>query len=124
MSVLNKLLLSMTILTLSTHIAFAQGQGTPQQTKQTQAAGADVSDAMLEKFVSVQPKIGNIAKEYESELQGVKDTSKAQEIQTKYNGKMVKAIKGAGMSAQDYNTVSNAINSNPDVRDRYMEKVQ
>lgn len=123
MSFIKKLLLTLTVFTLSAYTAFAQGQA-PAQAQQGQAQAADVSDKMLDKFVSVQPKIGNIASEYEQELQGVKDTSKAQEIQTKYNKKMVKAIEKGGMSAQDYNTVSNAINSNPDIRDRYMEKVQ
>lgn len=118
MSVIKKLLLTLTFITLS-NVAFAQGQAA-----QGQAQAANVSDKMLDKFVAVQPKIGTIATEYEEELQGVKDTSKAQEIQTKYNGKMVEAIESEGMSAQEYNTVSNAINSNPDVRDRYMEKVQ
>lgn len=127
MSVLKKLLFTLTILTLSS-AGFAQGQAQQQQQQpaqgQEQAQAADVSDKMLNKFVAVQPKIGNIAEDYEAELQGVKDTSKAQEIQTKYNGKMVEAIESEGMSAQEYNTVSNAINSNPEVRDRYMEKVQ
>jgi|GEM_PF-6853911 hypothetical protein len=112
MAALKKLLFTFTILTLSFQTTLAQGEA------------SNVSEKMLNKFISVQPKIGKIATSYEEELEGVKDTSKAQAIQTKYNGQMVEAIKSEGMSAQEYNTVSNAINSNPDTRERYMNKIQ
>jgi len=119
MSLLKKSFITFITIALTGSLAFAQGQAAQQA-----AGSAEVSEQMLNKFVSIQPKIGEIATEYESELQGVQNTEKAQEIQTKYNGKMVKAIEDKGMSASDYNMVSNAVNSDPEVRDRYMEKIQ
>ncbi|MEQ6886144.1 DUF4168 domain-containing protein [Salicola sp. Rm-C-2C1-2] len=82
---------------------------------------ADFSDEELQQFVDLQDRIGEIRKEYVSQIEAAESEDKARKLQQEAQSEMVTAIEDAGMSVQEYNAIAVAYNSNPDIQKRVDE---
>jgi len=99
-----------------------QGYGEQQQQEyqyqDPSQQAADFSDPELKKFAAALSEVNNIRGEYSEALENVKDSGKAQELQNKYTKKMINAIEGKGLSVEDYNNISKAMQENPQLREK------
>lgn len=94
-------------------------QGQQQQEYQYEEPSqqaADFSDQELKKFAAAQTDVDDIRGEYSDALGNVEDPDKAQELQNKYTRKMINAIEDKGLSVEDYNNISRAIQGNPELQ--------
>lgn len=94
------------------------GQSNPAAQTQQQAPAANISDADLQKFASVQDKLDEIRADYTDRVQSADDPSNAADLQQEATQKMVEVVQGAGMEVDTYNQIAMAIQSNPEMRDR------
>lgn len=98
----------------------------PRQMQPTQPEAmnpADVSDQHLEKFANVNVKAQKIQEKYKSEVDGAKTLDDIETIQEKMNGELVDAIESEDLSVQQYQQVGMAVQQDPELRQRAMEKI-
>ncbi|MBA3731134.1 MAG: DUF4168 domain-containing protein [Gammaproteobacteria bacterium] len=104
---------------------YAQNQS-PQQMPSMQPEAmnpADVSDQHLEKFANVNVKAQEIQEKYKSEVDGAKTLDDIETIQEKMNGELVDAIESEDLSVQKYQQVGMAVQQDPELRQRAIEKI-
>jgi len=92
-------------------------QGSYDQQQQTE----DFSDQTLEKFASAKIKLDKIRNEHSTELKQVDDAEGAQKLQSKYGQKMIEAIRAEGLTVENYNKISRAMQSNPELQKKIQE---
>ncbi len=95
----------------------AQNYG-DQGSTQGKQQQADFSKQELQQFVTAKAEVDQIRSDFSEELQGVEDSKKARQLQDKYTQKMVDAVQDTGMSVQEYNEISRAAQTNPDVGEK------
>ncbi|MFW5721792.1 MAG: DUF4168 domain-containing protein [Desulfohalobiaceae bacterium] len=98
-----------------------QGQGSFAQ---EQAGEVDVSEKQLEKVAAAYVEITQISRQAQDKLAGAEDQEQAQQIQTEANDEMIAAVEGEGLDVDTYNTVLQSVQSDPDLRDEFMSKVE
>ncbi|MBS3809411.1 MAG: DUF4168 domain-containing protein [Desulfobacterales bacterium] len=91
-------------------------KGKEQQHQQRRSA--DFSEKELEKFADAKSKVDQIRKEYSEELKQVEDQKKASQLQDKYSRQMVQSIKEEGLTIREYNNISSAAQSDPELREK------
>lgn len=104
---------------------YAQDQA-PQQMPpmQPQAMNpGDVSDEHLEKFANVNIKAQEIEDKYRSQVDGAKTMNDVEKIQEKMNGELVDAIEAEDISVEEYQKVGMAVQQDPELRRRAIEKI-
>lgn len=84
---------------------------------------ADVSDEHLEKFANVNVKAQEIQEKYKSEIDGAETMDDVETIQEKMNGELVDAIESQDISVQEYQQVGMAVQQDPRLRQRAIEKI-
>lgn len=93
-----------------------QGYQQPPQQQET-----DISHNDLEKYAEAQSEVNEIRSEFSSELEGVDNREKAQELQDKYSQQMIEAIADTGLSVREYNEISLAIQNDSDMQKKVEE---
>lgn len=108
-------------------VASAQGMGAEQGAQPAQptqqAPAAEFSDAEVEQFTEAYAKVEQIGQELNETLAGVQDPEEAREIQQEGYEKMHAAVQETGMDAETYNGIAAAINTDPQLQARVMEKL-
>jgi hypothetical protein len=97
----------------------AAQQPAPEQQQQA----ADVDDATLDQFAEAFLAVQEIQAEASEELQAASDEEAAREVQQKAQEEMVEAVLETGLSVEDYNMVAQLMNSDPQVRDGVLERL-
>jgi len=95
-----------------------QGQQQEYQYQDPSQQAADFSDAELKKFAAARTDVNDIRGEYSEALGNVEDPDKAQELQNKYTQKMISAIEEKGLSVQNYNAITKAVQENAGLREK------
>ncbi|MFO7985413.1 MAG: DUF4168 domain-containing protein [Desulfatiglandaceae bacterium] len=106
---------------------FAQQQQQRQQQPppQQQQQAPSVSEEDLNKAANAHVKITRIREDYQQSLQQAgDDKQKMQELQTKANDNMIKAVEGEGLDAQRYNEILQAVRSDKALNQKFMNKVK
>lgn len=110
----------------STALLALAGAANPTLAQQTQAPSTqqsppamqrtpstDYSDAQLEKFVGASKKVSVVVQEYNPRLQTSKNENARVGIAQEANKKMVDAVHSEGMTVDQFNTMSQAIQQDP-----------
>ena len=102
-------------------VAVANDQyGAQQQQQQPQM---EVEEAHLDQFAEAFLAVQEIQVEASEELQAAGDEAAAQDVQRRAQEDMVEAVLETGLSVEEYNQIAQLMNSDPEVRDGIMERI-
>ncbi len=101
-------------------VAVANDQYGAQQQQQPQM---EVEEAHLDQFAEAFLAVQEIQVEASEELQGAGDEAEAQDVQRRAQEDMVEAVLETGLSVEEYNQIAQLMNSDPEVRDGIMERI-
>ncbi len=108
--------------------AASQQQGQPpagQQQQpppgQQQAPQIEVEEDELRAFTEAQVEIEGLRGEYQTRLQEAEGQEEARQIEQEANEEMVGVVEDQGLDVQRYTQIARAIDSDPDLRQRFME---
>lgn len=100
-----------------------EGQSQQQQMMQQQES-IELTDTMLEQFVTAMSNVQGISNKYSEQFQSAEDAEQAQEIQRKAQEEMVAAVNDSGLSPQEYNTIVQRIQQDEELRARLQEMTE
>jgi hypothetical protein len=92
-------------------------QGTPQQQ-------IEVKDGELEKVAAAYVEVAQIQKEFQKSLQKAPDPDQRQALQQDANQEMIQAVEGEGVSVDRYSRIITSVNSDENLRQKFMKKIQ
>ncbi len=109
---------------MATGAAMAQGatEQAPMQPPQVQAITSP-SDAQLEKFAAASQKVAMVANEFQPRFDSAADDSQRQQILQEADAKMVQVVRADGLTVEEFNGIGQAVQQDPQLRERVMEKV-
>jgi hypothetical protein len=94
--------------------AFAAGASSSSISREPEAGGkAQVSDVTVRKAAAAFPKILKINREAKKEIQQTNDPQQRQQILSSARDRQISALREEGISADDYDHVLVALNSDP-----------
>ncbi|SRR5690554_3562416 len=94
-------------------VAVAQTEGAPMQ-----APAAQVSDSELQKFADAYASTLEIRQEFTQQLNSAESSEEVQELQQRANEEMIQAVEDNGLSLEEYNTIAQAVSSDPELQTR------
>lgn len=89
----------------------------PQQVAQT----TQFSDEKIESFAEARQSVMEISSEWQERLNNTESQEKLNSLQAQVQEEMVQAVRDEGLSVNDYNMLVNAVQSNPELRNRVRE---
>ena len=101
-------------------VASAQDSYMPQQGQQQM----NVTDAQLQEFAEAEAAVRQVQSKFQAQAQAVETEAEMQAIQNQANQQMVQAIERTDLSIQEYHQIANAVQANPQLREKYMNMVQ
>lgn len=108
--------------------AATQTPAPADSTRAPSAAGAtasqDVSDEKLQKFVASAQQVAVMSQQYSQQLQGVQDQAAQQQLMQQANQKMVQTVQANGLSVQEFNDLSEAVDRDPALQERAQRLIQ
>lgn len=121
-----KALLSAAILAagLTVAPAMAQSAATPSETPQQPQAAVQPSEAQLQKFAGASQKVALVADEYRPRVQAASNDASREQLLKEADEKMVRAVNADGMTVDEFNGISQAIQQDPQLQQRVMAMVQ
>ncbi|HLS21571.1 MAG TPA: DUF4168 domain-containing protein [Paenalcaligenes sp.] len=112
---------------LSTAVLFAVTLGTAsalsyaQPTPPAAPAAPEVvqpTDEELERYIGAAQKVAAVAQEYQPQLEQASDDAARQQIMQEADEKMVAAVEEDGLSVEEYNGISLAIQQDTELRNK------
>lgn len=103
---------------LGAPLALAQAPAKPAPAAQPAAGAQQFSDDKLEGFVSSLGEIMEIREEFTGKLQRTEDATKARELQQEANEQMLGVIEKNDISIDEYNAINQAVQTDPELRNR------
>lgn len=82
------------------------------------ATGAQVSDEQLQKFVASAQQVAALSSEYNQRLQQAQGTQSQQQIVAEANERMASAVESSGLTVEEFNGISQAIEQDPQLHAR------
>lgn len=108
--------------------AFAQnataGAGVTAETPAGAAGASAFSDTQINGFASAMNDVQSLNDEYAPRLASESDAAAKAELQTEMNRKMTAAVEGAGITAQEYNQIAAAAQTDAALRSRIGQAMQ
>lgn len=105
--------------------AYAQQASQAPATQPTPAVQAsDISDKKLEKFADSLGEIMEIREDFTAKLEKTGDPAEAQQLQQEANEKMMNTVVDNDLSIEEYNAINQAVQNDPQLRDRVIAMVQ
>lgn len=102
----------------------------PGATTEMPGAGAgqlqseNISDEQLQKFVASAQQVAVLSQQYSQQLQGASDQAQQQQVVEEANGKMAEAIQANGLTVQEFNGISEAVDRDPALNERARQMLQ
>ncbi|KAA0017457.1 DUF4168 domain-containing protein [Salinicola corii] len=91
---------------------------------QAQAPAQNFSDDQLQQFADASQDIAMISQDYTEQLQNASDEGEQQKIRQQANDEMVQAVQESGMSVEQFNSIGQAIQQDPQLMQRVKGMVQ
>lgn len=88
---------------------------------QQQAPEIEVGEQELRSFTEAQVEIESLRGEYQTRLQEAGGQEEARQIEQEANEEMVQVVEDQGLDVQRYTQIARAIDSDPELRQRFME---
>lgn len=108
-------------------VAFAaapvQAQQQPAPAPQQQDV-PELEEETLETFAQAYLEVGEVRMELQNELQTTQDQEEANRIQQEANNRMQEVLESHGMTVQDYQQVTQVLNSDPEQRQEFEALVE
>ncbi|WP_110643779.1 DUF4168 domain-containing protein [Salinicola sp. CPA57] len=104
--------------------AMAQDQNAADSGSQAQAPAKNFSDEQLQQFADASQNIAMISQDYTEQLQNASEEGEQQKIRQQANDEMVDAVKDSGMSVEQFNSIGQAIQQDPQLMQRVKGMVQ
>ena len=108
----------------SAAMAAPQAAQAEQEQMMQQQQSLELTDAMLEKFVTAMSSVQEISSKYSEQFQSAEDAEQAQEIQRKAQEEMVAAVNDSGLSPQEYNAIVQRVQQDEELRARLQEMTE
>lgn len=108
----------------SAAIAAPQQAQAEQQQMAQQQQSIELTDGMLENFVTAMGSVQQISAKYSEQFQNAEDAEQAQEIQRKAQEEMVAAVNDSGLSPQEYNAIVQRVQQDEELRARLQEMTE
>lgn len=99
------------------NVANAQNSYMPQQRQQEQMK---VTDTQLQEFAKAQVAVRQVQEEFQKKATNITSQDEMKALQQQANKQMIQAIQRTNLSAQEYNQITNAVQTNPELRKKYM----
>jgi ribosome-binding protein aMBF1 (putative translation factor) len=103
--------------------AQAESAQSPEYAPPAQQEQFEVSDEMLENFAEAATTVQEVQQEYSAQIQAAEDMDQAQTLREEAQQKMVNAVEKSGLSVTEYNLISQRLQSDPALAQRF-EDVQ
>ncbi|MBP6020936.1 MAG: DUF4168 domain-containing protein [Burkholderiaceae bacterium] len=126
MNPLPKAFLSASILAMGLATAPVMAQtATPQTPTRTHSAAPDIqpNDAQLKNFAQASQKVAMVAEEYQPKLHASPDDSTRQQVMQEADEKMIQLVSAEGLTVDEYNGISVAVQQDPKLRQRVIDLV-
>lgn len=106
--------------------ASAQGQNTQpaEQQGQTSAPATEVSDQDLETYVDATVKLQQVNDKWQQRYQQTADDRERVDLQQQAQAEMVETVEKEGLSVGQYNSISQAVQSDPELQAKAMAFMQ
>jgi len=88
------------------------------------AASENVSDEKLQQFVASAQQVAVMSQQYSQQLQGVNDQAAQQQLMQQANQKMVQTVQANGLTVQEFNDLSEAVDRDPALQERAQRLLQ
>lgn len=85
---------------------------------------ASVSDAQLQQFVESAQKVAVLSDEYTQRLQAAPDNTAQQQIVAEANDRMASAVQESGLTVDEFNGISQALEQDPQLHARAQQMLQ
>jgi len=108
----------------SAAMAAPQAAQAEQEQMMQQQQSLELTDAMLEKFVTAMSSVQEISSKYSEQFQSAEDAEQAQEIQRKAQEEMVAAVNDSGLSPQEYSAIVQRVQQDEELRARLQEMTE
>jgi hypothetical protein len=108
---------------LSAPYALAQ-QAQPQPPAQPGAQQMQYSDDQIEAFVRASLDVAEIRDAYEGRIADAETPQAAEDLLREANARMVATLEDYGLTVDEYNGIYAAMQANPEVNNRVMEKLR
>lgn len=88
---------------------------------QQQAPQIEVGEEEMRSFAEAQIEIEGLRGEYQTRLQEAEGQEEARQIEQEANEEMVQVVEDQDLDVQRYTQIAQAIDADPDLRERFME---
>ena len=79
------------------------------------------TDAQLERFVQASQKVAAVAEEYQPKLNSSPDDGAREQVMREADEKMIQLVRADGLTVEEFNGISAAVQQDPQLRQRAME---
>ncbi|WP_281300487.1 MULTISPECIES: DUF4168 domain-containing protein [unclassified Iodidimonas] len=111
------------LLSLGGAVSFANAQEN-RMPPQGQHQQVDVSDAHLQEFVKAQAAVSQIQAQFQAQAADISSQTEMTALRQQANEQMVQVIQQTDLNIEQYNQIASAVQTDPNVRERYIEMVQ
>ncbi len=112
---------SLTVLLVITFaLSVVQSRTVQAEVVEAPADHDEISGNILEPFAGAYKEVSEIHTSYEQRIVKSLDPAQADALQQEANQKMTQAVTDRGMTIEDYNTLFQAIQNDPDLKKKFM----
>lgn len=120
LSLKNKTLMTVAAIGLLSVGGIANAQDSYPQGQQPM----NITDAQLQEFAEAQATVGQIQSKFQAQAQAVETQEEMQMIQQQASEQLAQAIQRTDLSVQEYNQIANAVQTDPQLREKYINMTQ
>jgi hypothetical protein len=96
----------------------------PPPMQQQQAPSVDVSDTQVQQFADAYLEVAELRETYTDQIVQAEDAERATELQQEANSKMIEAVESTGLTVAEYNSIAEAMDADPELRERIIEHLE
>lgn len=93
----------------------------PPAAAQPVAPVVQPTDAQLQKFVQASQKVAAVAEEYQPKVHSSPDDGAREQVMREADEKMIQLVRADGLTVDEYNGISAAVQQDPQLRQRAIE---
>ena len=101
-------------------LSVVQSRAVQAEVKEPPVAHEEIPGNILEPFAGAYKEVSEIHTSYEQRIVKSLDPAQADALQQEANQKMTQAVTDRGMTIEDYNTLFQTIQNDPDLKKKFM----
>jgi hypothetical protein len=96
----------------------------PAPRPEAQPGAAEVTEEQIERFAEAYTEVSQLRDEYTQQIIQAEDPDRATELQQEANERMIEAVEEKGLSVGEYNMIAEAMDRDPELQERVLQKLQ